>query len=143
MGFLFTTAMGKPFIMALGIQVTISSDRDAVRGDRGEAEREEREKGEREAGERETGGWKAAHLGLRRRGAGLLGEAEDPAGDREPRGQVRPGTAVQVHAGDPGAGGCLCGRENGGGRRKNEWAEGKGWKRGCSATITRCPYYSL
>jgi hypothetical protein len=68
-------------------------------------------KGEGEREERETGGWEAAHLGLRRRGAGLLGEAEDPAGDREARGQVRSGTAVQVHAGDPGAGGCLCGEE--------------------------------
>ena len=92
--------------MALGIQFTISSDRDAVRGGRGEGEREERETGEREAGGRE-----AVHLGLRRRGAGLLGEAEDPAGDREARGQVRPGTAVHVHAGDPGAGGCLFGEE--------------------------------
>ena len=37
---------------------------------------------------------------------------------------------LQVPAGDPGAGGCICGRENGGGRRKSERAEGKGWKRG-------------
>lgn len=59
-----------------------------VVGAREEGEREERETGEREAGGRETGGWEAAHLGLRRRGAGLLGEAEDPVGEREARGQV-------------------------------------------------------